>query len=192
MRAKPPRTAESGFSVIELMIVALIVVLLAAIAVPLYTDALRKSRGNALMVELHHVYDAMMRYHADYGSFPSEDAFDEETLAPLSTLGYFDNAEGLVSKLDGNQVMLYLAPDADGPDSHFVLLTRHAADPEIIVVAVHTDVIAATGGWVDGVYVIDDGDLAEAGDDLGGDEGGGGAKDGDVPAIDPSDPGVSL
>ena len=175
---------------IELMIVVLIVVLLTAIAIPLFADALRESRSNALTMEVHHVYDALLRYHADFGSFPSEDAFDEVTLAPLSTLGYFNGAEGLISKLEGNRVMLYLAPDAAGPDSHFVLLTRHAADPEIIVVALHTNVIAATGGWVDGVFVIDDNDLADASDDLGGGdedeggEGGGTPEEPVIPAID--------
>jgi prepilin-type N-terminal cleavage/methylation domain-containing protein len=153
-----------GFTLIELLIVVAIIGLLAAAAVPVYGTAMNRSRTNALAADLQTVYGAMMRYHADHGAFPAERDFDTATLSPLTTKGYLNDGEALTSKLAGNEVLIYVAPDVAGPDQHFILVTRHAVDPSIIVVAVHTNIIAATGGWVDGVYVITDGDLKEAGD----------------------------
>ena len=57
-----------------------------------------------------------------------------------------------------------VAPDVGGPDQQFILVTRHVNDPTFIVVAVHPNVIDATDGWVDGIYVITDGELQEVGD----------------------------
>jgi len=176
---------DRGFTVIEVMMVMGIVVILAAIAIPLYANALRQSHTNALVLEVKHLYDAMMQYHADMGFFPSEDSFDAETLAPLSTQGYFNGAGSFLEKLTGEEVLIYLAPDVDGADQHFILVTQSKADPSIIVVAVHTNIIEETDGWVDGVYVITADELAGAADDLGGgDDGGGSGGRGDGPPID--------
>lgn len=177
------RRAERGFTIIEVMMVAAIIVILAAIAIPIYANALRQSHTNALVLEVKHLYDAMMQYHADYGYFPSEDAFDTATLEPLTSQGYFNGAAGFVDKLVGDEALLYLAPDVGGTDQQFILVTQSDADPSVIVVAVHTNVITETDGWVDGVYVITPDELADAGDDLGGAEGG-------VPPVDRAGPAV--
>jgi prepilin-type N-terminal cleavage/methylation domain-containing protein len=165
-RESPESRPDRGFTVIELLVVVLIIALLSAIAIPMFSTAMRQTRSKTLAAEVKHIYDALMQYHADYGYFPSEDSFDEETLNPLSTQGYFNGADALMEKLDQNKVLVYLAPDVGGADQHFILVTRHAADPDIVVVAVHTDIIAATEGWVDGVYIITAGELAQADDDL--------------------------
>jgi prepilin-type N-terminal cleavage/methylation domain-containing protein len=158
------RSNCAGFTLIEVMIVVVIIALLTAAAVPLYGEAMRRSRTTALAADMEQVYVALMRYHTDHGSFPAEDVFDTSSLSPLTTEGYFGDATSLTDKLLGKQLLIYAAPDVGGPDQHFIIVARHVIDPSIIVVAVHTDIIAAAEGWVDGVYVITDGDLEEAGD----------------------------
>jgi prepilin-type N-terminal cleavage/methylation domain-containing protein len=157
---------DRGYTLVELLIVVMIIGLLAAAAFPLFSNVMRQSRAKALAAEIKHLYDAMMQYHADYGFFPAEDSFDTQTLEPLAGEGYFNGADALMEKLDRNRVFVYLAPDVGGADQHFILVTRHDADPSIVVVAVHTNIIAAAGGWVDGVYIITENELAEADADL--------------------------
>ncbi len=92
----------------------------------------------------------------------SRTEFDLATLDPLVSDGYYNHAQGLTGKLSGDQITLYLAPDVDGTDDQFIIITRHTLDPSIIVVAVHTNIIAAAGGWIDGVYIVTEDELAEA------------------------------
>jgi hypothetical protein len=153
------------------------VVLLVSIAIPLYANAMRQTHENTLVLEVKHLYDAMMQYHADMGFFPAEESFNSTTLAPLSTQGYFTGAEGFTEKLNGDGVLIYLAPDVGGTDQYFILITQSEADPSIIVAAVHTNIIAGTDGWIDGVFVITAEELASASGDMGGD-GEGGDEDG--------------
>lgn len=154
-----------GFTLVEILIVLTIITLMGAIAVPHYTEAIRKSRAAALTADSRNIYDAMMRYRADKGTFPSETDFDKVTLSPLSTEGYLSQAKSITRKLLGDQIFLYLAPDVDGPDQQFIIVSRHETDPSVIVATVHTDLIDEDGEWIDGIYVITEEDLQDA-DDL--------------------------
>ena len=153
---------SAGFTLIELLIVVAIVGLISATAIPLYGDALNKSRRAALRTDCGALYRALMTYEFDYNKFPSEAEFDLATLDPLHSEGYFSGANAFTSKLQDERVLIYLAPDVDGPDSQFIVVTRSAFDPRDIFVVAYTNIVAATEGWVDGVYLIDDGDLEEA------------------------------
>ena len=153
---------SAGFTLIELMIVVVIVGLISATAIPIFDDALRKSHRAALRADCGTLYRALMSYQFDYNKFPSEAGFDLETLDPLYSEGYFSTARALTGKLQNGKVLIYLAPDVDGTDTQFIVVTRAAFDPSAIFVVVYTDIIAATEGWIDGVYIIDDDDLEEA------------------------------
>ncbi len=153
---------EQGFTLIEVMIVVAIAGLLTALAAPVYNNVINDGRTQALALDLRGLHQSMMRYHADTGSFPSEAEFDGATLEPLITGGYYSDAESLLGKLLNNEVTVYIAPDIGGPDQHYVLVARHVQDPSIVVVAIYTDLIEQTEGWVDGVYVITEGELEEA------------------------------
>jgi len=157
---------ERGVTLLEVMIVAAIIVMLVAISVPMYSNAVRKSRSTALAAECRKFYTALMSYHADHSSFPSEAAFNTTTLNPLASQGYITAVESFTQKLMMNRVLIYLAPDVEGVDQHFITVMRHADDPSIVVVVGYTNIIAAAGGWIDGVYVISEGELAEADDIL--------------------------
>ena len=52
--------------------------------------------------------------------------FDLETLAPLSTEGYLPGAKALAGKMENGRALIYLAPDADGTDTQFILVARAA------------------------------------------------------------------
>ena len=58
-----------GFTLIELMVVLAIVGILAAIAVPLYSGQIRKSRRTEALTTLQNQQLAMERYRVDHASF---------------------------------------------------------------------------------------------------------------------------
>ena len=148
---------------IEVLIVLAIISVLAAIAIPMYSAAIRESRETALIADGRKIYGAMMRYNADHGTFPPDAGFDTTSLDPLTSLGYMDDGRGLTQRLVDQELLVYLAPDVDGTDRQFVAVLRLAVDTDIIVAAVHTNVVTDDGEWVDGVFVIDEEDLADAG-----------------------------
>jgi Tfp pilus assembly protein PilE len=157
------RTSERGITLFELLMVCGIIGLIAAIAIPIYQTALMKARRVALAGDFHELYTGFMRYHIDFGQFPSDSgggALNTSTLAPLSSSGYYSHAHTLNGKLQNNEVLFYWAPDWNGPNADFVIVGRSAADPTVLVYAMHYGV----GGIVDydGVYLFINGPLVRA------------------------------
>jgi len=74
MRKSSKRKKEKAFTLIELMIVVATIGILAAIAIPAYSDFVTKSRLTEVMVALDRVASAATEYHAMGGSssFPSD------------------------------------------------------------------------------------------------------------------------
>ena len=153
---------DRGITLIEVMIVMAILFLLTAIAIPLYANAQRQAREKALVADGRYLFDALTRYYVDNGAYPSESDLDTRTLSPLSTEEYFSAATFFTRKLVGNRLTLYLAPDVDGADQQFIVVTHHALDPSIVVAVVSTDIIDEDGDWYEGVFIITDEDLEEA------------------------------
>ena len=58
-----------------------------------------------------------------------------------------------------DQMLIYLAPDVDGADTQFIAIAQTKINPNNVFAIVYTNIIEDTGGWVYGVYMIDDGDL---------------------------------
>lgn len=170
MRWKPTyRTGrQAGFTLIEMMVVVLIISLAAALAIPAYSRVLRTSRRAALVADARELYSALMRYHADQGSFPTEATpperrFDNQTLSPLSTGGYFNNVTGFTSKLMYDRLLIYIAPDVGAPDNQFLTIFRSKVDPTILLIVAHTNILlTADGKWLDGVYHFSGGHLVPA------------------------------
>lgn len=75
------RRNSSGFTFIEVMVVAVIVVILATIAFPTYQDAVRKSRraeGQAALMELMQQQERYYSQHNTYLAFTSASRSDNE------------------------------------------------------------------------------------------------------------------
>jgi general secretion pathway protein G len=66
----PTWTRESGFSLVELMIVMLIISVLAAVAIPMFEASLRNAREAALKEDLHVMRDAIDSYTMDKNKAP--------------------------------------------------------------------------------------------------------------------------
>ncbi len=157
------RSSERGITIFELLICCGIIGLIAAIAAPIYQNAMMKARRVALAGDFTELYSSFMRYHIDYGRFPTDSgagALVAGTLAPLSTGGYYTHAQSFNSKLQGNQVVFYWAPDWNGPDANFVIAGRSAVDPTVMVYAMHY----GFGGLIDydGVYLLVNGNFVRA------------------------------
>jgi prepilin-type N-terminal cleavage/methylation domain-containing protein len=159
------RRQETGFTLIELMIVVMIISMASAIAIPVLKDATTKAHRNAAIADGTRLHDAFTAYYLDEGQFPSEwgpGGLDRGTLEPLTTEGYFPIAAPFLGKLAGGRLLLYLAPDVETPNSQYIAIMRAAYDPNVIMVVAHTGIISSAGHFLDGVYLIDDGTLQEA------------------------------
>ncbi|HEX4008336.1 MAG TPA: type II secretion system protein [Acidobacteriaceae bacterium] len=69
-RRIPIRRRESGFTLVELMIVMLIIGVLAAVAVPTFIQSIRNAREAALKEDLHVMRDAIDSYTMDKNKAP--------------------------------------------------------------------------------------------------------------------------
>ena len=63
------RLSPSGFTLIELMIVVVVVAILASIAYPMYTDQVRKSRRGVAKADLVELSQRAERYHTVNNSY---------------------------------------------------------------------------------------------------------------------------
>ena len=76
-------TARSGFSMIELLVVATIMILLTTIALVSYRVATQNSRNAKRKTDLQTVRQALVLYRSDNGCYPADSSFE----AMLVTLG---------------------------------------------------------------------------------------------------------
>ena len=79
--SRAARTAEQGFTLLELMIVMVVIGLLAAIAIPSYTNNIRNAREAVLKEDLHAMRTAIDSYTVDKQKAP-------QTLDDLVQAGY--------------------------------------------------------------------------------------------------------
>lgn len=66
-------SAASGFTLLELMVVLLVLVLLASIAAPRVTHYLERAKVEAAKVQVEALSAAVDSFHLDMGRFPSND-----------------------------------------------------------------------------------------------------------------------
>lgn len=81
MTMRPEKSAESGFTLIELMVVMLIIGVLMAIAVPNYVSAIRSAKESVLKEDLHVIRNAIDSYTMDKQKAP-------QSLQDLVEAGY--------------------------------------------------------------------------------------------------------
>lgn len=63
---------KKGFTLVELMIVVVIIGILAAIAIPMYSSYTNKSKTKAAQADLKNIFTAIDTYKQEHGVYPSE------------------------------------------------------------------------------------------------------------------------
>ena len=151
---------ESGWTIIELLIIMTIIVVIAAIAIPIYSTVIRKSTMTGLAGDGKAVYDSFMRYYTDTGMFPStsspaDRAFSLTTMSPLTTSGYVKNPGAFTMKLRNNRFTAYDSPNVGASDTQFWVVMTHNKDSTLVVLVANTNQYPGyEGTWYDGVYFI--------------------------------------
>lgn len=92
--------AQKGFSLLELMIAMVIIIVLISVAVPSYQKAMQNARESVLKENLWHMRRAIDQYYADKGKAP-------QTLDDLVTAKYLRErpVDPMTEKDDWNEVM---------------------------------------------------------------------------------------
>lgn len=110
-------SSESGFSLVELLGVAVIIIVLSLMAIPVYanvTDTVRKAES---LNNLKHVHNGLERYMTEHGHYPSR-------LSQLVDKGYVKSGE-LLSPWSSasNTIYFYYAVDTveEGITREFIL-----------------------------------------------------------------------
>lgn len=102
---------EKGFTMIELMVVVIIIGVLVAIAVPVYSNAAQKSRISRARADLRTLESAISIYYAEKSEYPElqKDLVDSNYLKEIPT-DPWRNEQYIYDKSDGS---VYLKANKD-------------------------------------------------------------------------------
>lgn len=91
---KIPEFKKTGFTLLEVIVVIIILAILASIAIPRYTRALERSRAAEGTYVLGTILSSMERYFLENGDFPADGVLDVSTGLDIDppALKYFDPA----------------------------------------------------------------------------------------------------
>ena len=129
------KRADSGFTLIELMVVVVIAGILAAVAYPAYTDSVRKSRRAAAKTTMLQIAQQEERYYTENNKYVA-----------LTGLGYA--ASTVNSNNNGHAVTITLAPGSNGAvDTAYVI----TAAPLIADSTCGSLTLNQTGAWTNSV-----------------------------------------
>lgn len=90
---KNKKQKKSGFTLVELMVVAIIVAILAAVAIPLMTGNTKRAMATEADAGIGTIASAMRMYKAENGSYPSAISAITNTVSAADLDGqFFDGA----------------------------------------------------------------------------------------------------
>lgn len=123
----PLRSDCSGFSLVELMIVILIIAILVGIAVPVFMSMQRRHRDTRRQADMRILHDVLVRYGFDTEGYPTSDGQgsggwdtpgDGDFIAMLATRGYVkrDALDPSVNNGSGNYRYYRYAAGSYGAD----------------------------------------------------------------------------
>ena len=107
-KTKTERSSESGFTLLELIVVIAIVGILAAVAMPKLKDVPRKANEAVLKTNLHTMRDVIDQHYGDKGRYPS-------SLEALVEGGYLRKIPNDITKRSDTWVAVYEEIDPDNP-----------------------------------------------------------------------------
>ena len=84
---RPRFHASTGFTLVELLIVLMVLAILAALVIPQYVSATDESRQSALKMNLFHVRQQLSMYKQEHGEFPSLEQFTAQMTRPTDASG---------------------------------------------------------------------------------------------------------
>jgi general secretion pathway protein G len=88
---------KRAFTLVELLIVIIIIAVLAAIAIPKFSNSSQRSKESALRAELSLLRNAVELFKTDTGAFPATLAALEATAAPASGLDSAGAAKAIIA-----------------------------------------------------------------------------------------------
>ena len=86
-----PRRGESGFTLIELMIVVIVIGILAAVAIPMYQIVPERSKATEAVAALSLARTAMRAYYAEHGTYVNAAFTDGGAVTAGGVLGMTDS-----------------------------------------------------------------------------------------------------
>ena len=95
-QAAPPRAPwTSGFTLMEMMIVMVLIVILAGIGLSVYGNSVQRAKEATLKEDLFRMRDAIDQYYADKNKYPSslEDLVSEKYLRAVPVDPFTQNAD---------------------------------------------------------------------------------------------------
>jgi len=113
------RSAATGFTLVEIMIVVVIIGLLAAMAIPAFQRSRQRSQAARLTNDFRQYDSAFQRYAMEAGQLPA--AASPGGVIPAGMAGYLPDAYTQPSPMGGLYVW-------SGPSSHIVLVNSNATD----------------------------------------------------------------
>jgi general secretion pathway protein G len=106
-----PISSESGFTLIELMVVLAIIVILASMGLAQYRNSIVRANEAVLKEDLFRMRDAIDQYYADKGQYPS-------SLEALATEGYLRKIpDDPFTKSSSTWLAVPAEPDPNNPSA---------------------------------------------------------------------------
>jgi type II secretion system protein G len=122
MRQTPLKAWKKGFTLVELLIVIIIIAVLAAIAIPKFSNSSTRSKDSALRSNLKLVRNAIDLFRADTGVFPSALADMTGASAPANGLNSGGTSTAITSADYRGPYLQAVPKDWDGT-SNFTYTT---------------------------------------------------------------------
>jgi general secretion pathway protein G len=121
----PKSKIESGFSLMELMIVMFIIIILLSVALPTYQRSVQHARETVLKENLFQIRRAIDQYSADKGKLPQSlddlitgEYLREKPIDPISEKAEWNEIQGEdTTSAEGEQGLKDVKSTAEGEDS---------------------------------------------------------------------------
>lgn len=152
-------SGQSGFTLLELLMVTGIIGVLSAIAIPLLQQAIVSAEMKAVVSEGRTIHTAFKNYYLDHGQYPSTtgaSAFELDTFEPLRRNRYYLGNVG--ARLLDEQADAYGSPDDQGENQEFWVELTLNKDQSVRFLICDSDNAPLSGGtYYDGVYAYENG-----------------------------------